>query len=115
MENLVQLEIAIGTNDEESVNEIKAVLAEINPEVWPQTREVLTIITVVASAVALVNNLLTLKKKIDELKAGADSTTIIVKNIDRSEINLLDANEESLKSLIDAGESENVRDHSGRA
>jgi hypothetical protein len=94
----VKLEIEIDTTDEATVRAIEDALAEVEPQRWPQTREVVTILTIAASAVALVNALLDLKKRLS--KPDEPPPTVVIKNVNRLELNLSDVTPETLQQLI---------------
>ncbi len=94
----VTLEIEIDSTDEETVRAIEQALAEVGPHRWGQTREVVTILTVAAGAVALVNALLDLKKRLE--KPATPPPTIVIKNVNRLELNISDATAETLQELI---------------
>jgi len=95
----VTLEIEIDTTDEETVRAIEEALAELEPQRWDQTRELVTILTIAASAVALVNALLDLKKRLS--KPETPPPTIVIKNVNRLELNMTEATEETLRELIE--------------
>lgn len=95
----VTLEIRIETTDEVTVRAIEEALAEVEPRRWNQTREVVTILTVAASAVALVNALLDLKKRFS--KPGTPPPTVVIKNVNRLELSMTDATPERLRELIE--------------
>ncbi|WP_112239895.1 hypothetical protein [Kribbella monticola] len=99
MADEVTLEIEIDTTDETTVRAIEAALAEVEPQRWDQTREVVTILTIAASAVALVNALLDLKKRLS--KPDTPAPTIVIKNLNRLELNMSDATPETLRELIE--------------
>jgi hypothetical protein len=65
---------------------------------------VVTILTIAASAVALVNALLDLKKRLS--KPDTPPPTIVIKNVDRLELNMADASAESLQELISGAAAE---------
>jgi len=92
------LELAIDTVDEETVRAIEEALGDVSPERWPQTREIVTIITIAASTVALINALLDLKAKLS--KKGLAPPTIVIRNVERLELALPDATKTSLEALI---------------
>jgi hypothetical protein len=94
----VTLEIEIDSTDEETVRAVEQALAEVGPQRWGQTREVVTILTVAAGAVALVNALLDLKKRLE--KPATAPPTIVIKNVNRLELNISDATAETLQELI---------------
>jgi len=93
----VTLELEIDTTDEETIHLIEQALAEASPQRWDQSREIVTILTIAASAITLVNALLDLKKRLS--KPDTPPPTITIKNLDRLELTLTDTTEESLKSL----------------
>ncbi|TDU84452.1 hypothetical protein EV138_6923 [Kribbella voronezhensis] len=99
MADEVTLEIEIDTTDEATVRAIEQALAEVEPQRWDQTREVVTILTIAASAVALVNALLDLKKRLS--KPDTPAPTIVIKNLNRLELNMSEATPETLRELLE--------------
>ena len=95
----VTIELEIDTTDEGTIRAIEEALAGVEPQRWDQSREILTILTVAASAVALVNALLDLKKRLS--KPDLPAPTIVIKNVNRLELNMSDATPETLRELIE--------------
>jgi len=120
MSEEAQLEIAISGTDDATVDDIMTALADVGAERWPQTRDLQTILTVASSAVALVNALLDLRDRFfaqraapadDTVAAGAPAraagvaSSIVIRNVERLEINLADATPESLQALLASARS----------
>jgi len=91
------LEVVIETKDEDLVREVEAAIADANPTRWKDTRDILTVITIVSSSVGLVNSLLTLK---DHLAKRRDAPRVVVRNADRDACDLADAEPDELDALV---------------
>jgi hypothetical protein len=94
----VTLELAVDTKDEETLRAIEQALGGVSPQRWQDTRDIITIITVVSSAVALINALLDLKNKLSKQESPPPS--IVIKNVNRLELTLPNATVDSLQALI---------------
>jgi hypothetical protein len=103
MADTVTLELAIDTKDEDTLRAIEDALSDVAPERWPDTREIVTIIAIVSSAITLVNALLDLKKRLS--KEVPSPPSIVIRNADRVELTLPNATEETLRALIEDSES----------
>lgn len=91
------LELAIDTVDDESVQTIEQELVEVAPQRWPATRDIVTIITIASSAVALIEALLSLRER---LLAQRHAPKVTVKNAEREEVVLIAATRADLERLL---------------
>jgi hypothetical protein len=98
MANDVTLEVVVNTKDETIIRDIEETMAGVSPQRWKDTRDIVAIITITSSVVELINALLTLKEK---SSSHPEAPKIVIKNINRAEIELSGATEENLKALID--------------
>lgn len=98
METDVTLELVIDSKDEQTLRAIEQALGGVDPQRWPETRDVMTIITVASSTVALVNALLDLRSKL--AKKGTPAPSVVIKNVNRMELALPEASKETLEALI---------------
>lgn len=98
----VMLELAVDSTDEDLLREIEQAVAGANPQRWPETRDIGTIITLISSSAGLINALLALKaslaKKAD--KPDKPAVTIVIKNESRDEVRLADLTEQSAADLV---------------
>ncbi len=103
MADEVELELAIRTDDPALLDEIQAWLGEANPERWPQDRDPFTILAIAANAGTIISALLDLKDRLGKREQPAPQ--IVIRNVERLELTLPDATEQTLRQLIDAGEA----------
>ena len=109
------LEVAVDTTDEETLREIESMLAGANPQRWPGTRDIGSIITLASSSVGLLNALLALKgswsarSKAKNAQGGTGTdtaddakrgVTIVIRNADREELRLEDVTDQTVQILI---------------
>jgi hypothetical protein len=94
----VTLELAIDTKDEQTLRAIEEALGDVGPRRWPETRDILTVITVASGTDALVDALLSLKSRFGQEPAAPP---IVIKNVDRLALTLPEATPESLRELIE--------------
>jgi hypothetical protein len=91
------LEVVIDTTDEDVIRFVEETMSTVEPQRWKNTRDIMTVLTIASSAVALVNALLALK---DKLAAEAEALRVTVKNTDRDEIDLATATRADLERLL---------------
>jgi hypothetical protein len=91
------LEVVIDTIDEDVIRSIEETMSTIESERWKNARDIVTVLTIASSAVALVNALLTLK---DRLAGETRALRVTVKNTDREEVDLTSATREDLERLL---------------
>lgn len=101
MSGEVTLELAIDSKDEQTLRVIEEALGDVNPRRWPETRDILTVITIASNAAALVDALLSLQSRFRQEQA---TPPIVIKNVNRLELTLPNAAAESLRELIDDSE-----------
>lgn len=95
----VMVELAVDTTDEELLREIEQAVAEANPQRWPETRDIGTIIALASSSVGLVNTLLALKASLAK-KHDKPEVTVVIRNENRDEVRLADITEETAQALV---------------
>ncbi len=95
----VMLELAVDSTDEDLLREIEQAVAGANPQRWPETRDIGTIITLISSSAGLINALLALKASLAK-KAGKPDVTIVIRNESRDEVRLADMTEQSAAALV---------------
>ena len=96
------LEIRIESQDPALIDEIESALAEVNAKRWEKTRDLVTVLSIASSAVALVSALLDLK---DRLEKKPDAAKVYVLNVDRKQLPIAEATEVALTELIESGEA----------
>jgi predicted component of type VI protein secretion system len=101
MDDEVMLEVAVKTTDTIVVDEIQSALSEVSPQRWPQDRDPFTILAIAANAGTIISALLDLKDRLS--KRSEPAPQIVIRNVERFELTLPDATEETLHQLIDAG------------
>ena len=101
MDDEVMLELAVKTTDTVALDEIQAALSEVNPQRWPQDRDPFTILAIAANAGTIISALLELKDRLS--KQSKPAPQIVIRNVERLELTLPDATQETLRQLIDAG------------
>lgn len=104
MDDQVMLEVAVKTTDTITLDEIQAALSEVNPQRWPQDRDPFTILAIAANAGTIISALLDLKDRLS--KHSEPAPQIIIRNVERLELTLPDATEETLRQLIDTDSSQ---------
>lgn len=92
------LEIVIETKDEKIIQEVESELGSVNPQRWNDTRDLVTIIAIASSIVMLVKSLLELKEKFSK---KPNAPKIVIYNINREAVDLLNASENTIKSLFE--------------
>ena|SRR5215469_13183070 len=99
------VEISIGTKDEKVVREVEQALADVKPERWKDSRDLVTILAVTAGVAKLIKALLELKEHLAKEKERAEpAPRIVINNINRQTIVLADATPESLRKLLTEGQ-----------
>lgn len=98
MEQQQALELIIDSQDENVIRDIEGSLASVQPVRGRKARPIdpITILAIAAGTVKLVNELLALKKSLDERKIAAK---IKVRNLDGDTVDLEHASQESLAKL----------------
>jgi hypothetical protein len=95
------LEVRIESQDPDLIAEVESALAEVNAKRWEKTRDLVTVLSIASSAVALVTALLDLKERLEK-KAAA--TKVYVLNVDRKQLAIAEATEVALTDLIKSEE-----------
>ncbi len=98
----VMLELAVDSTDEDLLREIEQAVAGANPQRWPETRDIGTIITLISSSAGLINALLALKASLAKKAGKPDKpdVTIVIRNESRDEVRLADMTEQSAAALV---------------
>jgi hypothetical protein len=99
MADEVMLELAVDTTDEDLLREIEQAVLEANPQRWPETRDIGTIIALSSSSIGLVNALLALKASLAR-KHDKPHVTVVVRNESRDEVRLADITEQTAQALV---------------
>jgi hypothetical protein len=102
MPDEIMLELAIGTTDAQTVQDIEAALSAVSPQRWPQDRDPLAILAIAANAGTIISALLDLKDRLS--KRSEPPPSIVIKNVNRLELTLPNATEETLRALISDGQ-----------
>ena len=99
MEQHKTLELVIDSQDENLIREIESSLGSVQPVRGRKARPIdpITVLAIAAGTVKLINELLALKKSLDERKITAK---IKVRNIDGDTVDLDHASQDSLAKLV---------------
>ncbi len=94
------VEISIGTKNERVIREVERALADVNPQRWKDSRDLVTILAVSAGVAKLISALLELKEHFAKKKNAEPPPQIVINNINRQTILLTDATPERLRKLL---------------
>jgi hypothetical protein len=99
MEEQMALELIIDSRDENTIRQIEGSLASVKPVRGRKARPIdpITILGIAAASVKLVNELLALKKNLQDRK---DAAKVTVRNLTGETVGLDSATEEDLKKLL---------------
>jgi hypothetical protein len=92
------LEIVLDTVSEPTVQKIEAELAPLNPKRARPTRDLLTVLTIIATAASIVKTLLEIR---NELRKGKNDGETRIRNAERDELDLIASSEDQIRAFIE--------------
>jgi hypothetical protein len=92
------LEVVLDTVDEPAVQKIETELAPLNPKRARPTRDLLTVLTIIATVAAIVKTLLEIRS---ELRKSRSDGKVRIRNADRDELDLIASSEDQIRAFIE--------------
>lgn len=92
------LEVVLETIHEPTVQKIEAELASLNPKRARDTRDLLTVLTIIATAASIVKTLLEIHAALRKSKNGGK---VRIRNAERDELDLIASSEDQIRAFIE--------------